>query len=456
MTLVVDRNKVLLQEPEVRYKQCAPVVVMLAVLYVIPGLVSGVMLGLALYAWRGAKESIQSLTVMFIVLNLNAGIYPFWGQGASLRWLVLFSAFGRVFWDGVLSNAKWPFQWSAVLSLYASVVAVLGFLMSRVPAISVFKVVAFFLGAITIVTCFYRTRELKAYWLSWFFSMFLVVLALSLPFYFLPAGFFVNGRGFQGILNHPQTFGPVMAPITAGLTLLLIQRGKRSPILIAAICGGLFSIYASQSRTALLMYVTSLLVAYGFMFFRGQQLKSWKSRPIVSAGFKLIGLVCVSILLVLSGERVVEASEGFLLKKSENEESLSFQVRASMMSRQMENFKAHPLTGIGFGVPSNTDDWISLSTGFLGIPTGFPVEKGFLPSAALEETGIIGAGLLLVLFFCLLGGVFRRGQLPVITIMLACLLANTGEMVFFSFGGSGLYYWLLIGYCYNHVLPCVE
>jgi hypothetical protein len=32
---------------------------------------------------------------------------------------------------------------------------------------------------------------------------------------------------------------------------------------------------------------------------------------------------------------------------------------------------------------------------------------------------------------------------------MTCLLINGGEMIFFSFGGTGLYVWLLIGLSYT-------
>ncbi len=429
---------------------------LLAALFVAPALISVVMLGLAVYAWRGAKESIQALTIMFLVLNLNAGLFPFWGQGASLRWLVLFSAFGRVFWDGVLSDARWPFEASVAITLFSLVVGFLGYLASSLPVVSIFKIAAFYIGAITILTCFYRTRDQKSYWLSWFFTLSFVVLIVSLPFYFTATGFYVNGRGFQGILNHPQTFGPMLAPLTAGLTIWVMLSPKRSYSIGAVIGLGLFCMIVSQSRTAMLMYMLSILVAFGLHVWRGERLSIWRPRPMMSAGVKLVVFVSACLVMVLSGDKVVEASEGFLLKKSANEESLSFQARTSMLNQQMTNFRDHPLTGIGFGVPSSNDSWTSLSTGFLGMPTGFPVEKGFLPSAILEETGLIGAVLLVVLFYVLMGRVLRSRSLLVITVLIASLLANAGEMVFFSFGGAGLYFWLLIGYCYNHVIPCVE
>ena len=452
-TVQLESNPDIIDVPTLLLKPCLVIVVMLGALKVMPALISLVMLGLGLYAWRGPKESIQALTLMFLCLSLNPGLFPFWGQGASIRWFVLFSAFGRVLWDSILSNATWPSRFSTIIGLYAAVLIVLSLLASHLPAVSIFKIIAFTVGALTIPTCFYRTRDLTQYWISWFFSFFVVIVVLSLPFYVDPVGYFRNGRGFQGILNHPQTLGPFAAPVTAGLTVLLFEKGERSYKLLATIAIGLFCIYASQARTGMLMYAGSLLFILILAMVRGQLFKQRIHERILPVAMKPILLVTACIFLVVAGSQLVDATQAFVLKRATGAESKSFQLRASMMDDQIKNFKDQPLTGIGFGVPSSPGERGNASYGFLGIPTGFPVEKGFLPSAVLEETGLIGFSLFLVMILCLVAKVIQKGRLLFVAIMLASLLANVGEMIFFSFGGNGLFFWLLIGFCYTHAIP---
>ena len=64
------------------------------------------------------------------------------------------------------------------------------------------------------------------YMQRWILGFLLTVAILSIPTYFFPeVAFRRSGTGFQGIINHPQIFGPVMA-ILGALILgkLLIEK----------------------------------------------------------------------------------------------------------------------------------------------------------------------------------------------------------------------------------------
>lgn len=450
MKLPVDGRKTSyrLDAPELLIQVCLILIGILVVLKVVPSLVMVVMLCLAVYAVRGPKESIQALTIMFLVLNLNPGIFHLWGRGASLRWLVLFCAMGRLVWDGVINGAGWPYKILKPLVCYCLVITILSLLASWLPVVSVFKVVAFFVGATVVLTCFYRTVHLQGYWLSWFTTFSVFVLAISLPLYASALGYHSNGRGFQGILVHPQMYGPFAAAMTAGLCVLCLKGTTRSLFVITGLLLGISAIYTSQARTALLMLGGALLIVMATGLLRGELKRRFHKRPVMPLNFKILVGLALLLVLVARGDDIQERATNYLLKRTDGIESSSFDVRVSMVDMQLSNFKSQPLTGIGFGLPSGKDVWVSSKTGFMGLPMSFAVEKGFLPSAVLEETGLIGA-VLLAIFLLLLVMPLIRGTSPtMLAILLACLLANSGEMVFFSFGGSGLYYWLLTGLAY--------
>ena len=438
--------------PEFLLKPAVILISILALLAIMPTMIFGVLIGLAVYAWRGPRECLQALTIMFVVLNLNPGIFPFWGRGASLRWLVLFSAFGRTIWDALFNREAWPVRVLKPLCVFFFSLVVISAVASRLPEISLFKVIAFWVGVTVILTSYYRTRHLNKYWFSWYFTIYVVMLGLSLPLYFTTLGFFDNGLGFQGITIHPQTFGPITAPVTAWLLACWLFRGHRRMLIQIAIVMGLLAIITSQARTSMLMLVGSLVISVGFQYFRkdGREALGIPRIPLTA---KVLGIVALLLMVSWKGEQINNAVSSFVLKKVHGKASASIDVRASKVQMQWENFRQMPVTGIGFGIPSSADEWVGVSRGFLGIPTGFTIEKGFLPTAVLEETGIVGAILLLCFVFSLIRFVWQKGYEPELALLLAALLANSGEAVFFSFGAMGLYFWLMIGLAYQTVEP---
>ncbi|MEZ4701056.1 MAG: O-antigen ligase family protein [Rhodothermales bacterium] len=423
----------------------------IALLYVAPVAAYLVFAGIAGYALLGARQTIQALTMLFLVSNLNPALFHLPPSVASLRWLVLFGAFGRVLWDGVLGRERWPAHLLFALGVYAASVAVLALSTSRIPVISFFKLVAFVLGTVTVLTSHYRTADHKAYWLSWYTTFFLCIIAASLLVFRFPAAFFGSGGGFRGILVHPQTLGPITAPMTAWMIGRYLFHETRTPIVLVSIVLGLLTIYFSEARTALAMLAGSIGLAMILSVVRRWNTPKRRVRRKASFIPLVLGVLFAG-MLVMKWDGVVNRATMFFLKSDESsiyEEAESFHVRASMVQQQWENFLAHPVSGIGFGIPSTTDAWVRVQTGFLGIPTSFTTEKGFLPSAVLEETGLIGAILVLAFGFSLLRHLFRNNDYAVTAVMLSCLLVNIGEMAFFSFGAYGLYFWLLIAFSYS-------
>ena len=126
-------------------------------------------------------------------------------------------------------------------------------------------------------------------------------------------------------------------------------------------------------------------------------------------------------------------------------ESSFMESRASRIDEEWKDFEQFPAFGIGFGV--------SLDPAFrpvidptIGLPISAPVEKGFLPTAVLEETGLVGATAFTLLLLALFRRAFSNNELSYAWMFGTCVLTNLGEMMFFSAGGLGLYIWLLMGW----------
>lgn len=403
----------------------------------------------AVYALFGARQTVVSLTVLAFLLLVGA-------RDISLaRWIVVIAAFARMIWDTLVLDAPLPkVLWH--VAVFAVSIFVFSLLVSTYPVVSLFKLLSFAVGIATILTAFHRTSYLREYWLSWFVTFSLFILIASIPTYFTEIGYLRNGVGFQGILSHPQTFGPVVAPMAALLTGMILFQGCRSKLVMIGAAAAWIGAYASQSRTALLAAVLgfgiTVVVARMKPHTWWPLVRVQLTRPAVLGAM----VVCCSLVAV-KWSSIQEGALEFMAKDGERTSLVSAleESRGGLIETSMENFRSAPLTGIGFGVPSYTGYW-HIETGAFGLPTGASVEKGFMPSAVLEETGITGAVLVLVLIFGLLAPLIKQGRVTLFWTCLVCILINLGEMVFFSIGGMGFYFWMLMGFLHTYADSAVR
>lgn len=404
--------------------------------------------GVALHGLRGTRESAEAIGILAFLIILGK-------TDISLgRWVVLFAAFGRMIWDGVFGGKPAPRLLYALLAFFF-VVLVLSVFASRFPLVSGLKVTSFTLGVGTTTTALFRTRHIRDYWLSWLFTLGVFILLASIPMYGSEAGYGVWGAGFQGILVDPQTFGPVMAAITALLTGLYFFRGRTPWLVLICVGLGWIGVYLSLARTGLLALLLAggIATALGFAF----KPETWANdlsralgRPVV-----MVGLLAVLALSALQWTAVQSEVESFLAKDDGSASPIQAleRSRGALMSRSMANFWEKPLTGIGFGAPSDPTDFAQeIERGPYGIPLSASVEKGFMPTAVLEETGIVGALLTIILLIVLFVPVVRHPDPTLFWVMATCLLVNLGEMAFFSVGGLGFFLWFIMAFCHMAAL----
>jgi hypothetical protein len=108
-----------------------------------------------------------------------------------------------------------------------------------------------------------------------------------------------------------------------------------------------------------------------------------------------------------------------------------------MYSFVWQNFLESPLIGIGFEV-SKSHYFEENATLFYA-----PIEKGFLPLAVLEETGVIGTFFFLVFLVTYMRSLGNSLNVPGLAMFLTFLAVNCGESMFFALGGHGAFGWLL-------------
>jgi hypothetical protein len=401
-----------------------------------------VLLGLtALHALRGTRQTVEALFVLALAIMFNKALAPI--DISLMRWVVLAGAGARTLWDTVIDDEPLPaaFWW---LTSLVSTMAVFAYVASWLPTVSLFKSISFYLGAGTAVVALYRTRHLAAYWQSCLLSMAVFVILGSVPLYFLPYGFARNSVGFQGLLTHPQTYGPISAVLTAYVTGLVLYGRRTSWVLVTAMLAGWAGVFYSQSRTGMLALVLAGLIAVGYGWIR----REWQHRlpRLVSGPGVVMAVITVCTIAVFYGPNLIQSGTAFLIK-DEGTQGVADALEASrggLTERSMANFREAPLTGIGLGVPSDLSR-TTIEYGPFNLPIGASIEKGFTPTAVLEEIGVVGAALLLIFLGALLMPVLGRwGNIPLAWMVFTVLLINMGEAIIFAIGGNGLFFWLIM------------
>jgi hypothetical protein len=201
-------------------------------------------------------------------------------------------------------------------------------------------------------------------------------------------------------------------------------------------------IILSQTRTAALAVALSVVLVSLLLMFRRNRSGQRSHRPrAIIIGITLL-LAAVGLTAIVP--QVRDAVVDFTLKRGEGtvKEAL---VRGRMYGAagQLDNFLASPAIGHGFGVSPFAEANTKVVK-FYGIPISAPVEKGFLPTAILEEVGLIGAALFLW-WLAAATRLVAKGQTGIFeALFAAALFVNAGEYIFFAMNSLGLLNLLLI------------
>jgi hypothetical protein len=154
-----------------------------------------------------------------------------------------------------------------------------------------------------------------------------------------------------------------------------------------------------------------------------------------------------AIVVAVTSGKVSSLVRDFAFKGTEAEHrdlgDAFYASRGGGLLQQWANFRSSPLVGHGFGVyPDGV--FPSGIVEFHGIPISAPIEKGFLPTAILEECGIMGGAALVLLIGWFARSVWRGSDMRWRAMFVAALGVNVGECVFLAPGGIGMIHWLLI------------
>lgn len=397
------------------------------------------------WAAKDVDKGIKALTVSFLIFAVNPVLFhePLSTVISLLRIVLIFVFAGKV----ITSNrAGMPVYYKALLG-FLLVVTLVTFYSSYESMVSMSKLFQFGVAASSILLGFANSRKPVGYWVNWFYTLFVLIVLLSLPFLAVRSvGFARNGAGFQGILNHPQAYAVFLSPYIALLLaeVVFLQRYNRFNILMLLVGAG--SLVLTQGRTGLAAIVVAagLLIVFA-LFFHRSLLKQFGT-PFRKLG-GIVAVLAITVLVIFKYDAIQSSVYKFLLKRDAATDLRgSYDVsRGKKLGEQERNIATHPVFGIGFGLPSSPGELDVQRDPVFGLPVGASVEKGLFFVSVFEEIGYVGAFFFYLFLIILFRQLIRATDIAVPWMVLAAFATNVGEATLFSFGGMGLFIWLLFG-----------
>jgi hypothetical protein len=401
------------------------------------------------YALTGRRQAVISL-LLLVLLNLATHAFGLPPALAALyrHPIVAAAAFSTLFLhNGRGSRVRTP---SLVFGTMALCVLIFlhSLFFSQIPVLSMLKAFSFSMAILALLTGWSglsdserRLGEIQLWGIVGGLTV------LSAPMLGTPLGYLRGTGGFQGLTTQPQAFGPMMAVFASFLWMVIITRRKLTVGLVFLACMATAYVYLSRARISALTLVVGLFAGI-VLSPLVPALNRLRIRPRMRPGRIAIIGACISLALIVFGSLFIDKAKEFLIKYGSADQATSlsdvadevYKARQGPLELMLASVKERPLTGIGFGVPTEG----GLSTAIVydpvfGLPIMATVEKGVMPVALMEELGIP----LALIVFLWLGWLFAlaaKGGTVSLAAFSATLGVNFAESCFFSPGGAGLYY----------------
>lgn len=395
---------------------------------------------LAFYALVGPRQAILSLTLCWAFNVLNHGLAPMASLAAFLRYGIIASSFLSAIVhlrpEG-LKKTGWLLPVTAVFCLFLVVHSIA---VSGQPDVSALKAISFTMTITALCLSWSslqpRDRQLTERLL---FVGLVVIMVASLPLIFSSIGYFRNGQGFQGIQVHPQGFGPTMAVLASIVVGQLLVSRKIRLWQVGVLVASVACVYLSRARVGALAFVAGTAVALTGEIVRSVLAARRMRQPLKWGRLSFFGIVGL-VACIIASPWLTAAATQFISKGSKNESIVDAAVasRGWKVNEMMETFWEKPLTGTGFGVLPGADYFQLARDPIFGLPIMATIEKGVLPVAVLEETGLPGALLTYAWIFVLAANALRGGLIPN-SALWAVLATNFAEANLLAPGGQGMF-----------------
>ena len=410
---------------------------------------------LIVWALSGAHGIVQSLSLSVLIVGANSGLAAAEPLLSLLKWALIFVCLVRIALSGRRHDGK-RLAWLPSFGVFVGVTTILAVLVSYDRVLSGFKLISFAAGAVVALLGVASDTRPPRYWLNWFFTVHCVVVLLSIPLLFSPVGYKVNGRSFQGILDHPQAFGVYLAIWGSYLIAYLLTSRRMNPFLMLVTGLTVYFIIASNCRTAILAMAISAVVSGLTAIFFPRLGRDYLS-PLTVTRLCAIGLLAIG-LLAYDSQRVFATTFNFVNKGYKGGGdgliavlAANFQTsRGEIVRTLVDSIAEHPLAGVGFGLAPSSVVQVVERDPTWGLPVSASTEQGFLPLSVLAQIGIIGSLVLGAFLFELAVPLVKFAPIPVLAMFSTALFVNMGEMIFFAIGGLGLQMWLIFGLCHEY------
>lgn len=423
----------------------------------IPSPAGSVSFFLVLFAmsFRSPESAFLSFLIGMVGLATNFSLVPKDLVWTVLRLVLPFVAVFRFAFD-LSHQGKSLFAdgWYLAMCIFVGLAALCSLAGGYYVEISMLKLVTFTTG-MSAVFAGVKVLQARRYDLSeWMIAMIGAIVINGFLAIATGTAYRIPGPGermmlassfFKGPFYHANLTGPYGALAAVLLFCIWLTVNRRGTWVALAIAVPLMYFgWLSRSRTGLVSLVFGVAAAFLFAGI-APSLQTWRRRLGQRRTQVMVGgLVVVCLLAVgdLATGRVSKSIREFVVKYNkaattiEVEDVLSS--RAGIIAQQWQTFLRHPLTGIGFQVADN--EYFRRNATLFSAP----VEKGFLPTALLEEVGLLGT-VSFVLFIGLLAiSLVHSRNGPGLVMLLTYLVTNLGEMTIFAFGGAGGMGWLFV------------
>lgn len=314
--------------------------------------------------------------------------------------------------------------------LIGSLYILISCIFSDYPVISFLKTINYFIP-LSIIIILVSLIENYIKLLKWISFMISFLIIFSLLFINHSIGYLLNLISFQGVINHPNLFAIIMVMGIIVLIVTLSKTKKNIAINLFVILIGIYELYLSNSRTALLSLVITL-VMYLIIVKINVQYKF------------LIMMILATILFFVFLIPSVQVKVYEFIQKGQSSDNILLS-RYSQIENVEVALRNNPVFGSGFGVPLNNSS-LNLSN--------FTFEAGNIIFGLLIFVGIIGLILYLVYLALILNLTPRPFRITSL-LLFVTIAVNMGEMIMFSTTNIGLFCYILWG-LYLKEGMCIE